>query len=133
MNNNTRIINIFNSDNSNIAYQYHLTLSKHGNHYIDHCIDHLDQFLYLYQFYRNKAFIISNLQEDFHQDNSCKHNHLANILEGNICCCMQVKNRNDCKGAKFFFILHIEVMKVNINLILVCSYFGFHISFIIDW
>ena len=98
MNNNTRIINIFNSDNSNIAYQYHLTLPKHGNHYIDHCIDHLDQFLHLYQFYRNTAFIISNLQKCFHQDNLSffclyiyKHNCL-NILEGNICFHIEVNN-----------------------------------------
>ena len=49
-----------------------------------------DLFLRLYQFYHNTAFIISNLQKDFHQDNlafAClqfyKHNCL-NIFEGNI-------------------------------------------------
>ena len=58
-----------------------------------------DQFLRLYQFYSYTAFIISNLQKDFHQDNLpfvCsqfyKHNYL-NILAGNICFQIQVKNQ----------------------------------------
>ena len=44
------------------------------------------------------AFIISNLQKDFHQDNlSLVYLHFykdncLNILEGNTCCHIQVKN-----------------------------------------
>ena len=55
--------------------------------------------LRLYQLYRNVAFIISNLQKDFHQDNLSfvclqfyKHNCL-HILPDNIYRSMQVKNQ----------------------------------------
>ena len=58
-----------------------------------------DQFLGLYQLYRNTAFIISNPQKDFHQDNLSfvclqfyNHNCL-NILADNISCRIQVKNQ----------------------------------------
>ena len=53
----------------------------------------------LYQPYRKTAFIISNLQKHFHQDNLSfvclqfyKHNYL-NTLVGNLCFCTQVKNQ----------------------------------------
>ena len=71
---NTTIINIFNNDNSNIAY-----INT--------------------QFYCNTAFIIFNLQKDFPKDNLpfvClkfyKHNCL-NILASNICFRTQGKNQ----------------------------------------
>ena len=67
-----------------------------------HCLLFLllqDQFLRLYQFYRNIAFIIYNLQKDFHQDNLSfvclqfyKHDCLS-ILAFKICFHIKVKNQ----------------------------------------
>ena len=63
----------------------------------------VDQLLGFNQFCSNIALIRSNLQKDSHQDNisfACllfyKHNCL-NILAGNICFHMQVKNQFKCR------------------------------------
>ena len=60
-----------------------------------------DQFLRLYQFCRNTAFMISNLHKDFHQDNlsfvSLQFYKLSclNIFASSICCHIQAKNQQE--------------------------------------
>ena len=110
--NNTTIINIFNSDNSNIAYiktlhcqtiayiilKFESMIKRkiNGKSYI---FNFWQDQLCLRQFYCNTAFVISNLEKGFHQDNlsfSClkfyKHNCL-NVLAGQISFYTQVKNQ----------------------------------------
>ena len=114
--NNTKIINIFDSDNSNIACinTYHCqimtttaykilkfkSIINNDKLYILFiCYFQQDRFFRLYQFYGNTAFIISILQKDFHQDNLsflrlqfCNRN-CVNVLAGNICLRIQAKHQ----------------------------------------
>ena len=76
--------------------------------------------------YGNTAFIISNLEKYFHKNNLAfvwlqfyKHIFL-NMLEGNICCCIQHSYHPSTSSSGTF-----KPRKLVINFIVVCSYFGF--------
>ena len=96
---------------------------------------------FAYHFYRNTAFIISNLQKDFHQDNLSfvclqfyKHNR-QNILADNIFLSYTSKESIEMTVKDSYFISSpsIQKTKVSINFITKCSCFGFYISAIKDW
>ena len=58
-----------------------------------------DHLLRLYELYRLAAFVVFNLQKNFHQDNlpfvcfQFYKDNCLNILVGNICFLIQVKNQ----------------------------------------
>ena len=112
--NNTTIITIFNSDNSNIAYikTQHFQIMTTITYIIlkvesmikkliveNHTFFAIVTLSKINSFYRNTVFILSNFQKDFHQYNLpfvCfqlyKYNCL-NILADNISCLILVKNQ----------------------------------------
>ena len=112
------LINILNSDNSNIDYiktqhcqimttiayrilQFEFMIKNDsGKPYILHCYYFWDnQFLRLYQLSCNTAFVIFNLRKDFQQDNlsfvclQFYRQNCLNILAGNTCFHIQAKDQ----------------------------------------